>query len=289
MDFDGYDAAEASQFLAEHGYSPVDVALAGEGAWSRCFGFHHDGIDFVIRFGAHLEDFDKDNHAQGFTRPGLPIPAVLAVGPAAAGHYAISTRCFGNPLEHATPAQWDSLLPSVLTMFDALRSCTVAPSAGWGMWGAAGTAPQAGWRDALLSVADDHPRHQGWRTKLGLMDEAATDAVPRAVIHSDLINRNVHVVGDQITGVFDWGCSMYGDPLYELAWFQFYAPWYPHLDIGALTTAVLARDHSGSHAERLLAAMMHIGLGSIVYGVARNAGDDVADAVDRMKAIADCT
>ena len=32
--------------------------------------------------------------------------------------------------------------------------------------------------------------------------------------------------------------------------------------------------------------MMHIGLGSIVYGAARNAGDDIGDAIARMKAIA---
>ena len=300
MDLGGYDTAEATRFLTEHDFRPVGVALAGEGAWSRCFGFRHDGVDLVVRFGAHLEDFAKDDHAQHFARPGLPAPSVLAVGPAGGGHYAISARCFGTPIEHATPAQWEALLPSVVTMFDALRSCAVAPGAGWGLWRANGTAPQEGWRHALLSVADEHPRHSGWRSKLdahhgakeafawglGLLDEAAIDNVPHAVIHSDLINRNVHVVDDQVTGVFDWGCSMYGDPLYELAWFQFYAPWYPHLDIAALTAGVLACDRAGSHTERLLAAMMHIGLGSIVYGAARNAGDDIGDAIARMKAIA---
>lgn len=295
-----YDTAKATRFLAQHGYGPVDVAMVGEGAWSRCFGFRHDGTDLVVRFGAHLDDFEKDNHAQHFARPGLPVPAVLAVGPADGGHYAISTRSFGTPLEHATPAEWDALLPSVLAMFDALRSCTVTSDSRWGMWGADVTGPQPGWRHALLSVADEHPRHRGWHAKLGahhgateafawglgLMDEAATDNVPHAVIHSDLINRNVHVVGDQITGVFDWGCSMYGDPLYELAWFQFYAPWCPHLDIDALTAGVLAGDRGGRHTERLVAAMMHIGLGSIVYGAARNDGGDIAAAIARMKDVA---
>ena len=35
------------------------------------------------------------------------------------------------------------------------------------------------------------------------------------------------VDGGRITAVLDWGCSLYGDFLYELAWMQFWLPWYP--------------------------------------------------------------
>jgi len=46
------------------------------------------------------------------------------------------------------------------------------------------------------------------------------------------------VSGNQISGVFDWGCSLYGDHLYDLAWFEFWAPWCPALDIALLRTAL---------------------------------------------------
>ena len=34
----------------------------------------------------------------------------------------------------------------------------------------------------------------------------------------------------RLEAVFDWGCSLAGDFLYEVAWFTFWAPWYPALD-----------------------------------------------------------
>ena len=51
----------------------------------------------------------------------------------------------------------------------------------------------------------------------------------RHVIHMDLLNRNVLVSedGTRIEAVFDWGCSAYGDFLYDVAWFTFWAPWHP--------------------------------------------------------------
>lgn len=48
MDLDGYDTTEALGFFVEHDDRPVDVALAGEGAWSRCIGFRHDGVPATL-------------------------------------------------------------------------------------------------------------------------------------------------------------------------------------------------------------------------------------------------
>ena len=51
----------------------------------------------------------------------------------------------------------------------------------------------------------------------------------RHLIHSDLLNYNVLVADGRISAVIDWGCAMYGDFLYDLAWFEFWAPWYAGL------------------------------------------------------------
>ena len=68
----------------------------------------------------------------------------------------------------------------------------------------------------------------------GPFDEALTrldalipdDAEERHLIHSDLLNFNVLVADGRISAVIDWGCGMYGDFLYDLAWFEFWSPWY---------------------------------------------------------------
>ena len=58
-----------------------------------------------------------------------------------------------------------------------------------------------------------------------------------------LLNRNVLVAGDgsRLVAVFDWGCSAYGDFLYEVAWFTFWAPW--HAGLAAIDFRSVMRGH----------------------------------------------
>jgi hygromycin-B 4-O-kinase len=97
-----------------------------------------------------------------------------------------------------------------------------------------------------------------------------SDAVPRSLIHADLINRNVLVDGGRIAGIFDWGCARFGDHLYDLAWFEFWASWYPRLDITLLRSALAARWVEAGYTPhdldaRLLACHLHIGLDHLAY------------------------
>ena len=47
----------------------------------------------------------------------------------------------------------------------------------------------------------------------------------RYLVHSDLLNNNVLAAGDRVAAVLDWGCAVYGDFVYDLAWF--WQSWYP--------------------------------------------------------------
>ena len=99
---------------------------------------------------------------------------------------------------------------------------------------------------------------------LNKLDDVAIDDVPRSVVHSDLINRNVLVQAGSVAGVFDWGCSLYGDHLFDLAWFEFWSPWHPNLDLAPLRASL--SDALGSNVERrLMASLLYIGLAHIVY------------------------
>ncbi len=103
-----------------------------------------------------------------------------------------------------------------------------------------------------------------------LLNKIVTDSAPRCLIHGDLMNRNVFVDDTSIAGIFDWGCSCYGDHLYDLAWFEFWAPWYPELDIATLRTELARRWQDVGYtpenqATRLQACFLHIGLDSLAY------------------------
>lgn len=298
---------QARAFLADYlGTDSVETQLIGEGAWSRCFAFHRNGEDLVIRFGNYAQDFQQDKLAYSYNSPNLPIPKVLEIGEAFGGYYAVSTRIYGVPLESLNANEWRATVPAVVAALEAMRLVELPPKSGIGGWGGEGQAPYTAWSEHLLAVADDGPlrRTYGWTEKLAtfpqgpdtfkwgfeLLKGMASHAVPRCLVHCDLINRNVLVEKGKLSGVFDWGCALYGDHLYDLAWFEFWAPWYPKLDTTYLRSALERHWTEVGYApenkdSRLLACYLHIGLDHLAYNAYFENWSDLAETVKRMKTL----
>ncbi len=73
-----------------------------------------------------------------------------------------------------------------------------------------------------------------------------------------------------MSGVFDWGCALYGDFLYDLAWLTFWAPWHPGLDALDLRAEALAHYADiglvvDDFDARLRCYEVHIGLAHLAY------------------------
>jgi hygromycin-B 4-O-kinase len=301
------DRTQVQAFLASHfDRASSKVERIGAGAWSLCFGFRRGDQELAIRFGQHVDDFQKDQRASSYRSPDLPIPDVLAIGRAFDGYYAISTRVHGAPLERVGAAQWQSIVPSLAAALEAMRLADVSATLGFGGWGNAGDAPHARWSGHLLAVGDDTParRTYGWRARLAALPPAdavfrwgfdrlkqlANDSAPRCLIHGDLINRNVLVSDSRITGIFDWGCACYGDHLYDLAWFEFWAPWFPSLAIDLLRSELERRWCAVGYVpnqrdERLMACYLHIGLDHLAYNAYLGDISALAATAERMQAL----
>lgn len=301
------DIEQAQAFLTRHlGTEPSEIVPLGEGAWSQCFGFVCDGQALVIRFGKYVSDFQKDQLAHQYANLDLPIPEVLEIGAALDGYYAISTRVYGVPLESVPAEQWLALVPAIVAALEAMRMADLSATEGFGGWDADGHAANSSWRSRLLEVAEDRPdqRGYGWHETLAtsaggkatfdwgldLLKQVADDAVPRSLLHCDLTNRNVLVKGDRITGVFDWGCSVYGDHLYDLARFEFWSPWHPQLDMEALRTAIeqrwMERGYSPENkVSRLKACYLHIGLEHLAYHAQLGNWTTLLEIAKRMRAL----
>jgi hygromycin-B 4-O-kinase len=269
------------------GRAPDAAAFLAEGAWSRAFAFRDEDGDFVLRLSALDEDFHKDRLAARHRSPALPIPAFVDMGRTDTGFYAITERVPGGEFETADEATIRSRLPSLFAALDAMRSIDVSDTTGFGIWNANGKAPHGTWRDALLAVAVDHEgrRDHGWRDRLAasaigidpfetafaVLAELVADLPEiRHLVHSDLANRNVLAVGDRLTGVLDWGSSIYGDFLFDIAWLSFCAMWYPNW--GGIDFVAEARRHYAEIAlevpafdDRLRAYQIYIGLDSQAY------------------------
>jgi hygromycin-B 4-O-kinase len=179
------------------------------------------------------------------------------------------------------------VLPSLLGALDAMREVDIGATSGYGAWSTSGDAPYPSWASYLLDVAVDRPerREHGWRPRLrsSSVGEAPFEeayavlrriapglAGVRHLVHSDLLNRNVLVDGDEVSAIFDWGSSIYGDFLYDVAWLEFFRPWYgTWASIDVEGTARRHLDEIGLAVDgmddRLLACKLHIGLAGQAY------------------------
>jgi hygromycin-B 4-O-kinase len=240
------DNRRVAAFLRDTGWSGIRaVARIRHGEWSQAFSFRIEPwTEYVVRFSTLDEDFHKDQLAAAFATPSLPIPKVLAFGEAFDGYYAIAERASGTYLDALDGEQLARALPSLFSALESMRQADVSATRGYGVWAADGTAPQPTWRDALLAIGSDaaSQRTAGWRRRLEQSPTGSApfemargklrdlvDEIPNArhLVHADLLNYNVLVDGGRVSAVLDWGSAMYGDWVFDIAWFVFWQPWYP--------------------------------------------------------------
>lgn len=305
------ESERVAAFLADHLDGPVSglTPLRG-GEWSAAYSFEFHGSPLVLRLSATDEDFAKDRVASLFATPGLPVPRLLEQGQVFDRHFAISEWAPGRPLDDLSAAEMRATLPSLLGTLDSIRDTAVRETSGFGRWSASTDAPFATWASFLLDVRNGPAptsRIAGWRERLdasstgsGPFDRAfdrlrALAAIvpePRSLVHADLLNGNVLVSGSTISAVLDWGNALYGDFLYDVAWFDFWSPWYPQW--AGIDFVAEARRHFAAvgvdvpHFDaRLTACLIHIGLDGQAYSAFKKRWDDVEATARRTLAIAE--
>jgi hygromycin-B 4-O-kinase len=287
------DVSNLRRFLVAHLGADAELGPdLPQGEWSRAYACTAAGRDYVVRLNPTEETFAADLFAMTFAAPGIPIPRVVEVGEAFGGFYAVSERAFGAFLEELDAGELRASIPSILGTLEAMRAADTSASTGFGPWTAHGDGRYPSWRAYLLDVEREVPDawSHGWREELeasplasatfqtGL--DALSELVPRCpelrhLLHSDMLNRNVFVADHRVSALIDWQCAMYGDFLYELAWFTFWAPWHAGLSGTDFRRAALARYHEidlgvAGFEARMRCYEIHIGLRHLVYNAWRH-------------------
>ena len=294
---------DVTRFLGEQFDHIGDVVLLASGAWSSAFAFRSAGRELVAKFGRYPEDYAKDLEASAWARSNLPIPAVLAVGEAFDGACVLSERRFGDSLADVSPDRFRAVLEAHFDALVAMREIDV-PGRGFGMWQApGGGAPFASWAEYLNAAADrNEDRLPGWRR--GLADHAGarevfdrsipvlerlTAGLPdrRQVIHADLLNNILVSRDNRLTAVFDWGNSLAGDPLYDVAWLAYCAPWYPGLDPNDVMRLARERFDEPGLEQRVACYELHISVDSMQYHAFTGRSDELEAAMRRTATLLD--
>lgn len=299
---------EITDFLrTKYNNAELTADVVGEGAWSQAFVFELDSKRRVIRLSKESENFERDQLAGAYNRPGLPVPQILELGEFQGWNYAISEFAAGAYFEVLPANELVRVAPSVAQLLVALQRVDISHTTGYGHWDATGNGAHTTWQEYLLSVRDEPANSMiaGWKSNLENSGMGMTlfDAIytvferkvalcpaDRHLIHSDLLNRNVLVTNGEISAVLDWGSSLYGDFLYDLAWFEFYAPWYPSFSVSELVPGLWqALQNSGANLEnaqeRVRCYQLHIGLDSVAYNAFRENWAGANEAAEYTKGL----
>jgi hygromycin-B 4-O-kinase len=240
-------AENARLLLIEHGHDIGELVPLTGGFWSATFAFTEGGRDYVVRFHERRDDLEKDRFAMRWASPRLRVPRIVEIADTPLGPYGISERARGSAIDDLDAAGMREILPALFTTLDAIREASVSGTTGFGLWHGDGNAPGASWRATLLNE-DGTGRARatlvGSPVGTTAFDAGVSrirelvDACPEArhVVHNDLLYRNVFHGPDGIV-MLDWGASIYGDFLYDMAlltiWWPFYASRWRGIEIRA--------------------------------------------------------
>ena len=277
-------AQDTIQFLQEKMNGEIsELSLMSGGHWSQAYSFVHDHKKYVLRWCYSSETFEKDAAASLFSCEAMPIPQLTHSGSHFDTYFAISEFAQGEFIDRLAAEELHQTLPALFDLFDALKNADLTKTTGYGGWDKNGNGSNKSWKEFLLEVNHDYytdlaNSSVGAKAFDQLYEQfsALVELCPevRELIHGDLLHYNLLVSDTKISALIDWQCSIYGDALYDVAWFIFYEPYFPQFTkinlCQKLLAHVTARSTDTSNLKaRLLCYQLHIGLGSMLYNTFR--------------------
>lgn len=182
-------------------------------------------------------------------------------------------KAVGRTLNHLAKDEYQSTIPSLLTTLKAVEVANISSSTGYGKWNAQGIGEFTSWQEFILSVGvlvdsgdlfkNSFLEEDVWKTIFAPM-KLLSDKCPteRYLVHGDFGADNIVAENGVVTGVLDWGESLYGDFLLDLAWLSF---WSHHNDPHQMAEQEYRSMNLPNFEERLLCYKLRIGLSSISF------------------------
>lgn len=271
---------QISPFLPEN---PKVIPIKG-GEISQAYElvFSEGTTPLILRINSQDDKgFWKDMYAYNhFVEKGIEVPRIINNGQFGKYYYSLSEKCKGNLLD--TLYKNEGLITEQQLFSQLLMIYTIKPMGnGYGVWDSTLNAPYSSMgelakHDLRVEPVDLKDRgfnelklHENVRQKsLELIKYLNED---RYLIHGDIGYNNTCASEGQITGIFDWAESSYGDFVLDIAWLMFW-------NSNALKSDVKFREYYDSiptenkpllnfsnYQERIKYFLFVIGYGSLCF------------------------
>ena len=272
--------------------SVTNLKFIDGGETSQAFSFDTNTGSFVIRVNKSDRAFYKDAYAYDhFACEAIPIPKIIEIGKLDDNFsFAISKKAEGRHITDLTEIEYQNIFPELMRILDAIHIVDITDSTGYGKWNLDGEGKYDSWHECIMSIKNSPDREDIFKNTFLERDiwdsicikiEELSSYCPedRYLIHGDYGNNNAVSDGEQITGVFDWADSMYGDPVYDVAWLTF---WHKSPEkIKQIEDYYINRGIE-NFSERLLCYKLRIGLSSISFYAFSNQKNKYDSIKERM-------
>jgi hygromycin-B 4-O-kinase len=207
------------------------------GEMAQAFVFEHPDGPRVLRVNSFTNSgFLKDEFvARNFAGRGVRIPKTFLTGEVAPGiWFSVTERVPGVTLDQMISARNSRLEEEIVRTLAAIHAIPIEGK-GFGHWETSGEATSQSWREYVISFRNrydagqleeipffDRTSYRRLWDKVNQLLEFCPEQ--RSLVHGDFSPTNLICKDHHITGVIDWQASMYGDPLFDVAWIELVSP-----------------------------------------------------------------
>jgi hygromycin-B 4-O-kinase len=236
-------------------------------------------------------EFRKPNMAQGLRIErllgkrlnvvGVPIREVIADGTHEGLMYTVARKERGRKAAELVPDEFGAALPSIFNTLLALSSVDVDGTEGYGWFDQQGVGTDRTWPAHLARIKDEEPglffgnwhslfettflereRYDFYYSKM--MNLTSGIDVPRLLVHGSFGPYKVLIENGIVSSVLDWADVRFGDPLFDLAYMDFWPTGYKIVDLFETHCTQLGINHK-DFRKRVAVCKYYQALGAMMY------------------------
>lgn len=225
------------------GHAPEEVNRIGSGQISATFECERRGELFVVQFaepdmGTGL-DIER-RFGQRLAQVGVPLREVVCDGLDGGLRWTVSRKAIGEPMTALSGDAYEHSLAPVFDTLLALASVDVSDTGGFGWMDENGWGKWDTWAGHLLFVREEEPEEMFYGKWHNLFETTFLEQrrferyseemarlleglePPRALVHGGFGYDNVLLDGGKVSAVLDWQDARFGDPLFDVAYLDFW-------------------------------------------------------------------